>query len=733
MSQWLFGPPLARRLFGAPSARCLVGAPLARCLIGAPLARASSRRAVVALPVWAAVRAIPCLTQIAVRATHPNAVHPGCHADWVYHQSLTVLRHTGRAAAEIGRTLHRICHFLLTVVVLLTLAAIGGAWRLAQGPVDLGFLRNRIEKAVNNSIAPARVRIGAASIAWGGFSHGLDQPLHLRVTDLTVEAPGDSGAVHIPVVEAALSARWLLVGRILPRTITLQGAHLLLRRNADGSINFDIGGANGATTASPLTGLVAILGAPRQTDLQVGGRRLSQLSEVSIHGATLVLDDRRLGMTWSADPADIDLFRHKGGGTDGHATLALALSGQRVVLTSNFHLAPAARSVHVEVNLSRVTPKAFAGSAPILAPLAAVDVPLTLSGQADVGPNLIPTQFRISARAGAGQVVTGAGSIPIHRAAFTVAGTLEQATLSDAVVELQPAPGAAISTLAASGQLTHHAGHLGAALHMTLDHVGFADLPAFWPADIAADARDWIIQNIQAGTVHDGALDLLLDTPDTTPDITLVNAAGTLEADGAAITWMPKVPRLEQAKAHLVLTDPDKVEIDVRSAHQVVKGADPIAIPNGHVTITGLSKKDQFATVQCEANGSIASAITLLKDPALRLLDRHPVDLQDPSGDARVTIHAYIPLEKKLLIDDVSLHATANLSKAHLSGIVAGQDLDDAALLLDVDTSHLSIKGNGRLAGIPANIDGMMDFRAGPPTQLLQRLRGDRTAQPRKS
>ena len=118
-----------------------------------------------------------------------------------------------------------------------------GTWRLSQGPVDLGgFLRNRIEAAVNKGIAPARVSIGTASIAWGGFVAGLDQPLHLRVTDLTVDDPGGSGAVHVPVVEAALSARWMLIGRILPRSITLQGAHLLLLRDADGSFSFDIGG-----------------------------------------------------------------------------------------------------------------------------------------------------------------------------------------------------------------------------------------------------------------------------------------------------------------------------------------------------------------------------------------------------------------------------------------------------------------------------------------------------------
>ncbi len=632
-----------------------------------------------------------------------------------------MLRHTGRAAKEVGQTLHRVSHFLLTVAVLLSLIAVGGAWRLARGPMDLGFLKNRIEQALNNSIAPARVTFGGVSIAWTGFSHGIDQPLHLRVTDLAVEEAAGAAAVHIPVVEAALSARWMLIGRVLPRSITLEGAHLVFIRNTDGSLNFDVGGSNDGAEPSPLAGLLTILGSPRETDLHAGGGRLSQLSAVAIHGATLRLDDRLLGMTWEAERADIDLARHSGGGMDGRATLTLTLGGQKALLAGGFNLAPAGRSVHVAASLSRVTPKALANSAPILAPLAALDVPLTLDGEADLGPDLMPAHIRLNAQAGAGKVVTETGSIPVRHAEFVIAGTLEQAMLEHAVVELQPEAGAAISTFGGTGRLTHQAGRLSATLYLTLDHAGFADLPALWPADIATPARAWITENIQTGTAHDGKAELVLETPDTTPDVTLLNATATLEGDDVAITWLPTVPRVEHARAHLVLTDPNNIEIDIRSAQQKVNGGDPIAIPSGHVTIAGLSEKDQVATVQCEANGSVPSAIALLKEPRLRILDRHPMELRAPAGDARMSIHAVVPLLRDLQIDDVAIHGTGNLTKVHLSGIVAGRDLDDGALLLDADTSHLSIKGTGRLAGIPANIDGMMDFRAGPPSQVLQR------------
>jgi hypothetical protein len=644
-----------------------------------------------------------------------------------------VLRHSGQAALEVGQTLHRVCHFVLTLTVLLSIVAIGGAWRLSRGPVNLDFLRSRIETAVNKSIAPAQMTIGGASMAWGGFSHGLDQPLILRVTDLTIdEAPaatpgGASGQgtrtaeIHIPVVEAALSARWMLLGRVLPRTITLDGARLVLIRGTDGSISFDIGGASENIGPSPLRELLAAIGAPAETDLQTGGSRFSQLSAVSIHGGTLLLDDRLLGTTWSAERADIDLSRHRGGGMDGQVALTLALGGQKAVLNGSFNLPREARSVHVVADLSQVTPKALAASAPILAPLATLDVPLELSGEADLGPDLKPVHLSVTARAGAGKLDMDGGSIPIRRAELTLAGTPEEATLRNAVVELQPTPGGAVSTVGATGRMTRQSGQLTATLHLTLDHVDFADLPVLWPANFSPPTRAWISENITTGTAYDGKADLVLEKSGDASDVTLASATGTLEGQDIAVTWLPTVPRVEQIKAHLVLTDPDKMEIDVRSGRQKVNGADSIAIQSGHITMTGLSTKDQVATVQCESTGSLPSAITLLKEPRLRILDRHPMDLRAPAGDVRMSLHVVVPLKVNVQIDDVTIHAAASLIKVHLTGIAAGRDLDDGTFSLDVDTNQLSLKGMARLAGIPANIDALMDFRAGPPSQVLQR------------
>jgi hypothetical protein len=629
----------------------------------------------------------------------------------------------------MGKTLHRVCIFALTLAVLLSAGVLGFAWRLSRGPVELDFFKSRVEAAVNKSIDPLRVTIGGVSIAWRGFSHGLDQPLVLRVTNLTVEQTTGTARARVPVAEAALSARWLLAGRIRPRAITLEGARLVLIRDANGAINFDLGsieeagsGVDQQSGPSPLLGLLAVLGAPVETDLQEGGDRLSQLSAVSIHDATLRLDDRLLGVTWSADRADIDLTRRKHGGVDGQATLVLALGGQRATLGGKFSVPPLGQSAHVAANLSPVTPKALAAAAPILTPLAALDAPLSFDGEADLGPDLLPTHLRLIARVDAGTINAAGGAVPMRRAEVVIAGTPRQMTVESAVLEVRPTAEGPVTKLTGSGELTRQEDHVDASVHVALDRAGFADLAVLWPPEVAVNARAWILQNVQAGTAHDGKADLAMRIPNDASDVSLLKVAATLDGDDLAVAWLPTVPRIEQGKARLVMTDPDKIDVTVRSGLQRVKGADPIAVQNGHVNIIGLTVKDQVATIHCDVSGSVVSAIALLKEPRLGLLDRHPMELRAPAGDIRMNLMSVVPLEKRLRIDDVTIHATGNLSKVHLGGIAAGRDMDDGSLAFDVDTSHLTLKGTANLAGIPATIDGAMDFRAGPPSQVLQKI-----------
>ena len=684
-----------------------------------------------------------------------------------------MLRHFHAGAAETGRALHRVLAGLLTLLAALTLLCVVAAWRLSSGPVELNFLKDRIEAAVNRGIAPARISIGTASVAWRGFSEGVNRPLVLRIADLTMETGETQSRVHIPLVDASLSMRALLIGRAVPKAIVLEGPRLTLIRAADGTIALGFGGDRDTGGASPLDGLLDVLGAPAGSDHDAGETWLAQLATLSIRGAALTLDDRRSGAIWSADSADLDLSRRAGGRLEGRAAIRLGMGGALggaqaeperrtgpggvpggvpggapggvpggpaaggagpggATLNATFSLEPGARAARISARIAGLRAQTLAKAVPALAALAALEAVAELEGNADFGPDLVPLRLRATARLGMGQLSAGDGTIPFQSAAFAMTGTPGRAVLESASVALWPKPGGPVTMLRGSGEATggrDTTGQTGTGwedgaaigLRWTLDRVNFADLPAIWPKGIAKNARQWVATNVAAGIARDGRVDLAVTVaPDG--NVALTRIAAVLEGEDATVTWLPTVPPVERARVRLTMTEPDRMEFDILAGRQAVRGGEPIGVRSGHISIAGLMVRDQVATIRCEASGSLASAIALLKEPRLRVLDRHPIDLREPAGEARMSFQVTVPLESNLRFDDVKFHGAGTLNRVHLTGLAAGRDVDEGAVAVDVDVNRMTLKGTARIGGIPATLDALLDFRAGPPGQTVQRF-----------
>ena len=60
------------------------------------------------------------------------------------------------------------------------------------------------------------------------------------------------------------------------------------------------------------------------------------------------------------------------------------------------------------------------------------------------------------------------------------------------------------------------------------------------------------------------------------------------------------------------------------------------------------------------------------------------------------------------------------LTDVHLGALVAGHDLDQGVFDLSANPDGMKLNGRALLASIPAKLDASMDFRAGPPTQVVQ-------------
>lgn len=648
------------------------------------------------------------------------------------------MRFHHHAARGLALVLHRLATLVLGTVVILSVLLSAAAWRLSQGPVNLAWFTHRLEAAANANGGPTRLSIGSTALAWEGFRAGVDRPLDLRLTDIRLMDKSGVPRVDIPRAEVSLSLGALLRLRLQPRAVELDNPRLTLRRAEDGTLSIDLGslteqteqnerGAPSNRGGAPLPTILAMLAKPPSTDRNAAPGWLDQLQRVRIHDAVVTVVDRRVGATWRSPQADVDLTRRVQGGVDGAVDLSLALGDQRARLTGTAMLSSDASETHVTARLTAVAPAALARAAPALDFLSALDAPVSAEATAELGPALDLRQAHVSLQAGAGTLRIGSGSLQMVEASLVASGTPDTIRLEAAQLRVRAHDGEAASTLNATGTAERdtgqgEGGRIEAALSLGLDQVAFADLPLLWPKGVGGGARGWILQNITGGVARGGRVDIGLAANADLSAVTLTRASGSLEGVGLTVSWLRPVPPIEQAMAELRILDPDTLQIDIASGRQRLRNGDGLTLTSGSLRIGGLMQRDQVADIQAGVAGSLPDVIALLSEPRLNLLSRHPVSLKNPAGGVVATVAATVPLDNRVTMDDIAIRVSAHLDNAFLGDVVAGRDLSGATLDLVANNDGLTVKGQALLAGIPAGLDAAMDFRAGPPTQVVQRV-----------
>ncbi len=279
---------------------------------------------------------------------------------------------------------------------------------------------------------------------------------------------------------------------------------------------------------------------------------------------------------------------------------------------------------------------------------------------------------------------------------------------------LAPPSGDPPSTVVVSGTAKLAAGRFAAAMAMDLDHAALADLPALWPERVGGNSRAWLTENLTAGSVHDGHVTFTVTGTQTGDDLTLTEAAGTLSGEDVTVWWLRPAPPVEHARAALAWQGPDTLLITVAGGRE-----GRIAAKAGTVRITGLAGRDQVADIAADLAGPLADVLALLRHPRLQLLSKHPVPIDAPSGSISSQLTVHLPLDAKVSIDQIAIHAHGQAADAHLGAIAAGRDLDDGQLLFDVTNDGLSVGGTAQLDHLPGKLTLAMDFRAGPPDQVV--------------
>ncbi|MBV8779749.1 MAG: hypothetical protein JO258_21360 [Alphaproteobacteria bacterium] len=610
-------------------------------------------------------------------------------------------------AQHVVHHTHRLLVWLGGLAAVLILVAIGGIWRLLQGPIELDRLVPYVEEALNRSSA-------GIGIAISGVSIGLDQETHrldLRAENVRLSLPNGERLANVPQMATSFSLGGLLGGRLEPTRLVVEHAVIALRRDENGAISFRVG--NGDTAGSDdlaLDNALAVF-APLRPDTPWSGLR-----EISVRDATVLVDDRASGRVWRADRAAATLQRGEDG-AEGSLAFAVALGGGTPELHASYRYSGRTQKLDLKFAADRVNPATLATLSPALAELAQAQFPV--SGIADIrfdAARGVPEAARVDLDFGAGTIATdllASGRAPVAHGELHADYAQETGELRLDKLALDLGGG---TTLALTGRLdglpprvvtaSTAPPRLAGSLAVTLSHVPTARLGDLWPRGVSPGGRRWIAANLPEGMLDELALQLAVKVDTATMAADFAEPRGTMRYHDLTVDYFNGLPPVKKVSG--------TATVDDRHIEFAVGGAalKSLKVTGGTVSISDIGAPVETLAVDVAVSGPLQDVLETIDAKPLHYAHEAGIDPARLGGKADAQLHFKLPLLASLKLDAVDYGAKATLSGVSYGKVALDRPLTEGALTLDLGHTGVHAQGSGKFDDVPATIDGNLYFHA---------------------
>lgn len=590
-----------------------------------------------------------------------------------------------------------------TVVLVIAVAVGVLAWRLSRGPIALDRATPYLASALSSGPNGVIVTIDHTILTWtAGRLHLLAQGVHLN-------QPTSGARLTFRGMEIVLSPWAVIEGRLSPSRVVLDRPVLRLVRAPDGSFHLALGEqtAEGETAEFWGTRLVRDVAAPPGS-----GGPLSYLRRFAMNNATLIVDDKSLGVTWRADRLDLTMQR-SAKGIDGTMQLAVGIAGKQAVLSGRLEYRTSGQ-LSVRIDFNQLNPAVFAPAAPALAPLGAVNLPV--SGEMALGFDTntlaIDVAF-IDARLGAGslrQENLPDGSVPVSngilRASYNpAAGRVDIEDLELDIGGPQAAVQGEVDNLGHGLLAGGWPQTFDVAAHLTAKAIPINSLPHLWPARVGPHTRGWITTRVHDGMIDSMSANLVLHVDTSGPKpIDVTKFEGTGSYHNLTIEYFPP---LEPARgvSGTVSFDRKQMNFMPTSGH-VLDGRATAA----SVKLYNLDTNNEMGDIDVTLAGPLRDALTVLDTKPLGYAKALGLDAAHARGSFTAHVFFRLPLKHDLNFDEVEYRTEAQLSDVAIPHAFFHRDLSDGSFKMTLDRSALTLDGAAAIAGTPAKLTWTENF-----------------------
>ncbi|MFD1158460.1 YhdP family protein [Roseovarius aestuarii] len=664
---------------------------------------------------------------------------------------------------------------LLGLAVLLVVAGIAAMSLVGTQITAPVWVKQKITERINDGLGDHQISFGEVAVV---MQEGWKPRLFLR--DVRVSDAQGAPLVNLADVAGTVALKPLMQGQLQPASIQLNGARLILRRAADGTVDLALG-----DTGSTLDQATGFAGLAEDLELFLARPQFASLTRISAENLSVQFDDQRAKRVWAVDGGRLNLSRSGDsltmqgdfallGGRDYATTLALSYSG---------HIgSPAAE---LGINFRDMATDDIAGQSPALAWLGALKAPISGALRASVDPQGALGPLNATLNIGAGVVQPTAATDPI---AFTSARSYftydpasqtmqfdELSVVSDWVTAR--AEGRATLVGIEAGLPREILGQMrvtqidanpldlypetvsleGASMDVRLQITPF--LLSLGQLSLSDQGSTFVIGGeFRAepggwGLALDGQMDALtpkrllelwprslaegtrswIEQNVTEADLKKIQVALRVQPeqkpevflgfdfDGLATRFMKKVPPIKDASGHASLRD-NRFSITTNSGQVTAAEGGRIDISGTSFIVPDVRVKNGPARVRLHTSSTISAALSLLDEEPFRVMQKanQPVTIAD--GRARISGQLDFLLKKKLKTSEVAFDATAVLNGVRSETLVPGRVISAAELMVSANNEDLKIGGSGQISGVP--FTGQWQSDIGPSADGTSRFRG---------
>ncbi|WP_417204866.1 AsmA-like C-terminal region-containing protein [Antarctobacter sp.] len=645
----------------------------------------------------------------------------------------------------------------MLLVLLALMAATGvSAYLMIGRPVDApGWVRERIEARLAQSLPGLSVDFGRMSLLVQ--RSGLAR---IILWDVDIRNVNGAPVAQLSDIEAGISPRALLGGKVVLREAQVSGAFVTLRRDGDGRLGLALGDAFSEGADMPdISQIIA------QIDAIMADPRLAQLEVFEADALTLRYEDQRARRGWTADGGRLRLAREDGM-LRATGDVALLSGGDGVATVEVEAQSPiGAQALDFSIILHGLASRDIATQSPALAWLKELDAPISgaLRSAFDEAGTLQPLEASLQIGAGALQPTAATRALPFDAAetAFTyrpdegvlrfqriqltsplgtvtAAGTArlngietgwpQGLTGQFALSDMSLAEGALLERpLALSGAEMAFKIRLEP-FQMTLGELRVTDpdypLRAFgrlsaeragWQVSLDARAASTTPEQVLSFWPADRFPGVRLwitnnVTSGQIEDVHFALRAGPgsdrpqtyldLGFSEAIATFNPRLPGLTGAAGRLTLHDNRLgLRLDAGTADA---GRGPIDVSGSEFVIADLRARPTVGEVRLQAAGGVTAALAYLNNEAWRLIDKADRTVDMASGAARVSGRIALPLIEGLTLKDVVLDLSGTLRDVDAPTAIPGKPLTADRLELSVTNAAVALEGAVLVDGVPA-------------------------------